>query len=181
MKYFEEIMQILENMEPEAIENVLKQFIKCSMNGGTIYVAGNGGSATIADHFVCDFNKATHSEVPGHKFKAVTLQHSMALTSALNNDFDSKEVFAWQVKHFCSNRDVFLAISSSGKSMNILNAINAANDAGVFTISFTGMDGGGVKTASKLNLNIASDNYGVIEDCHMIILHSICQDRAKLT
>jgi phosphoheptose isomerase len=177
MRYFEEIISILKELKNEDIQIIAERFNQCSQNGGTVYIAGNGGSAAIADHFACDYNKAAHNEKPEQNFRAVTLQHSMSLSSALNNDFESKEVFAWQVKHFCRESDVFLGISSSGKSMNILNAIHAANANGIFSISLTGMNGGPIKTASKLNLNIESYNYGVIEDCHMSILHSICQNR----
>ena len=180
MGYFQEVVVALESIQIDVVKEINRRLQKCSQNDGIIYIAGNGGSATIADHFACDYNKTELNALPNQTYRAISLSHSMSLTSALNNDFETKEVFAWQVKHFCRENDLLFVISSSGNSQNLVSAVKTAKLLGVTTISLTGMNGGAIKPISDYNINIESSNYGVIEDVHMSILHQICQTRVSL-
>ncbi len=180
MGYFQEVVAALESLQIDQVKEINRRLQECSQNNGIIYIAGNGGSATIADHFACDYNKTELNAPPNRTYRAISLSHSMSLTSALNNDFQTKEVFAWQVEHFCRDNDLLFVISSSGNSQNLVSAVIIAKDLGVLTISLTGMKGGAIKPITDYNINIESSNYGVIEDVHMSILHQICQTRISL-
>lgn len=175
MEYKNQLIEALTSLPDKSLFRLAKLFQECSEANGIIYVAGNGGSATIADHFVCDYNKSSVHGSPFSKRKAFCFDHSLALTSALHNDFSDKEVFSWQVNHFCNTNDLFVAISSSGNSKNLINAIATAKGLGIQTISLTGMEGGEIRKSSNYNLHVESNNYGIIEDCHMSALHLICQ------
>lgn len=176
MKYFEELAAAISNLEVSSVIKFAEYLRKCSENNGMVYVAGNGGSASISDHFVCDYNKGTLKEESNNPYKAICLNSSLALLSALNNDFEEKLGFSWQIEHFSTENDIFIAISSSGNSKNLINAIQSAKKKNVFTISLTGMDGGIISQLTNFNINVKSFKYGVIEDMHMAILHSIRQE-----
>lgn len=176
MKYFQDLVNSISDLEIKKINKLAELLSTCSSSNGIIYVAGNGGSASISDHFVCDFNKANLNESPNNPFRAVSLNSSMSLLSALNNDFEERMAFAWQIEHFCSRQDIFLAISSSGNSVNLINAINSAKKKKMTTLSLTGMGGGKISTLTDFNITVNSNRYGVIEDTHMAILHSIRQE-----
>jgi D-sedoheptulose 7-phosphate isomerase len=139
-----------------------------------VWVAGNGGSAAIADHLLCDWVKGTFvaSETPIHVHSLVS---NMALLTACANDFGYEVSFARQIEMQAHGGDVLICISSSGNSANILAALRKASSMGLKTIAFTGFDGGESAKLADINLHIAAHNYGVVEDCHQILMHNIAQ------
>jgi D-sedoheptulose 7-phosphate isomerase len=164
----------IRNVSSDDLQLVYDILIKCINDNNTLFVCGNGGSAAIAEHFTCDYSKgiATNtSKIP----KVHSLVSNVSLMTAIANDISYEDVFASQLLLSGNNSDVLLAVSSSGNSPNIVKAIKAANLIGMKTISFTGFDGGTAKKTANVNIHIPLNNYGIVEDCHHILMHTIIQ------
>lgn len=145
-----------------------------SAAGRRIYAIGNGGSAAIADHLCCDWTKGTHSD--SHPtIDTCSLSANVALYSAIANDYGFEKVFSTQLAFTARPGDVLIAISSSGNSKNILNAVSTARAAGVATIGLTGFSGGELKNEADVSLHVAINNYGVVEDAHQALMHVLAQ------
>jgi D-sedoheptulose 7-phosphate isomerase len=144
------------------------------MRRARLWVAGNGGSAAIADHLLCDWVKGTFiaSETPIHVHSLVS---NTALLTACANDFGYDVSFARQIEMQAQPGDVLICISSSGNSANILAALRKASSMGLKTIALIGFSGGESAKLADINLHVAAHNYGVVEDCHQILMHNIAQ------
>ena len=155
------------NLAIEEIERVRKRRAR-------LWVAGNGGSAAIADHLLCDWVKGTFipSQPPIHVHSLVS---NTALLTACANDFGYEVGFSRQIEMQAQPGDVLICISSSGNSANILAALRQAGSMGLRTIVFTGFSGGEAVRLADISLHIAAHNYGVVEDCHQILMHNIAQ------
>ena len=151
--------------------NLIKSAIK---NGNTIYVCGNGGSAAIANHYVCDFLKYFRQR---SKFnpRIISLSNSIETLSAIANDMDYKYVFKYQLESLYKKGDILLIISSSGNSQNIKEVVNFSNKRKIKTIGFSGFGGGYLKKKATISLHINANNYGLSEDSHHILMHIILQ------
>ena len=147
--------------------NTLKTAIK---KGNTIYVCGNGGSAAIANHYVCDFLKYFRQRSK-YKPKIISLSNSIETMSAIANDIDYKYVFKYQLESLYKKGDILLIISSSGNSKNIKEVVNFANSKNIKTIGFSGFTGGYLNKKAKVSLHINAKNYGLSEDSHHVLMH----------
>lgn len=145
---------------------------------GRILVAGNGGSAAIANHLTCDFTKGTHHE-QHPTLVTESLAANPSLLTALANDFSFEQSFSLQVKMMAKKGDVLILISSSGNSPNILRACEEAKGLGAKVIGMTGFKGGKLKEMADISLHVAVENYGVVEDCHQSLMHIMAQHIAK--
>ena len=151
--------------------NTLKTAIK---KGNTIYVCGNGGSAAIANHYVCDFLKYFRQRSK-YKPKIISLSNSIETMSAIANDMDYKYVFKYQLESLYKKGDILLIISSSGNSKNIKEVVNFANRKNIKTIGFSGFTGGFLNKKAKVSLHINAKNYGLSEDSHHVLMHILLQ------
>lgn len=141
--------------------------------GKWIFVCGNGGSAAISDHLQCDF---THGQRgTALRPRVVSLAAHVPTLTAIANDIGYGNVFVDQLEPLASPGDVLIAVSSSGKSMNIINALGYAHMRGLTTIALTGFDGGNARDLADLSIHVESENYGVIEDVHQSVMHCIAQ------
>lgn len=164
----------LDSIDPEVVTQARDAIEKCVNNYGTIYLAGNGGSAAICDHIVCDFLKGTYH--PKHPpLQSVSMTENIALYTAIANDFGFEEVFEWQVNSRMREHDLLIAVSSSGNSENVIRAVDAANAKSLMTIGLSGFTGGRLKDVSKISIYVPVHNYGVVEDAHQGILQMIAQ------
>jgi phosphoheptose isomerase len=139
-----------------------------------VFVAGNGGSAAIADHLCCDWTKGTHAAnlVP---LRTHSLVSNVALLTAVANDFGYDDAFARQLEMLGVAGDVVLLISSSGNSPNVLAAADRAKALGITTIGLTGFSGGALAARADFALHVPYANYGLVEDCHQILMHTFAQ------
>ncbi|NBX49348.1 SIS domain-containing protein [bacterium] len=142
--------------------------------GRTVFTAGNGGSAAIAEHFSCDHSKGVATNTD-HFPKLISLPSNMSLMTAIANDCGYDEVFSHQINLHGERGDVLVVVSSSGNSPNIVKAAQAAYDVGMDVIAFTGFDGGDVLNYANFKFHIPIKNYGVVEDCHQILAHMMAQ------
>jgi len=154
-----------------AASTLLKNTIK---NRRTIYVCGNGGSAAIANHYVCDFLKYFRQRTK-FKPKIISLSNSIETITAISNDMDYKDIFKYQLESLYRNGDILIIISSSGNSKNVKEVLNFTNKKKIKTIGFSGFKGGFLNKNSSISLHVNAQNYGIAEDSHHILMHILLQ------
>ena len=121
-----------------------------------------------------NFIKQTNNKT-NLKVKSISLASNFSLISAIANDIHYDQIFSFQIEKLCKKNDILFLFSVSGNSKNLVNAIKKAKDIGVKTISLTGFNGGKLSKMSDLNLNFPIANYGIVEDCHISIMHYLSQ------
>jgi D-sedoheptulose 7-phosphate isomerase len=175
-KFFLDLTDKISMVSWEEIAKAIKIIHSVRENGGMIYLIGNGGSAAIASHFMNDLNKT----VLGHKgdkkvkrFQAMALSDNVPMLTAWANDVGFESVFSEQLRNFATPKDVLIAISSSGKSKNIIKAVDVAKDLHLSVVGFVGFDGGELLSLSDAKIYIPSNNYGIVESGHDAITHFI--------
>lgn len=172
--YVDRLHEAVRSLDPSLLEEALRLIERTAATGNRVYAIGNGGSAAIADHLSCDWTKGTHA--PGHPVvDSLSLAANVALYSAVANDFGFEHVFSTQLNYLGRAGDLLLAISSSGASRNVLEAVGAARALGMTTIGMTGFDGGLLKSSVDVALHIPVENYGLVEDAHQILMHVMAQ------
>jgi len=137
-----------------------------------IFVCGNGGSAAISNHYICDYLKLLRFNT-NFKPKILSLVDNVETLTAISNDHDYSEIFKYQAESLADKGDVFIIISSSGNSENVVKLAKWANINKYKVISFTGFNGGRLKKLSNININVEENNYGRVEDSHHILMHLI--------
>ncbi len=142
--------------------------------GARVYVCGNGGSAAISNHMICDHLKSTRTDTDLLP-RVISLATTMETLTAVANDLSYDEVFVYQLRSLAEAGDVLVMISSSGDSENIVRACAWAKENGLQTLAMTGFDGGRAAQLADINLHVAADNYGVIEDVHQSLMHILSQ------
>jgi len=142
-------------------------------NGGTIFAVGNGGSAADAQHIVSELVGRFLIERNG--YRAVALSTEGALMTSLANDFGFDEIFARQVEAMVKSGDTLIAISTSGKSMNIIKSMESAKKMGIQVIGLTGHGGGKMPEFCDSCIIIPSDITPRIQECHIIVYHTLCE------
>tara|TARA_Y100000815_G_scaffold179375_1_gene163433 strand:- start:543 stop:1124 length:582 start_codon:yes stop_codon:yes gene_type:complete len=172
--YYARFAEALLGFDKGPLADVLAVFDGVIARGGTVWVAGNGGSAAIADHTVCDCSKGTH--VPGvAPFRTISLASNVPMLTALANDISYDAVFSEQLKYYMTDKDALLVVSSSGNSPNVVNACEYAKAQGVPTVAFVGFKGGKLAEVADVTVHIAVDNYGIVEDTHQSLIHMLTQ------
>ena len=165
----------IESLRPlEAMHEAAAEIVgRCLNNGGKLLVCGNGGSAADAADFATEFACRFISD--RRPYPALNLAACGSLLSAIGNDYGYDEVFARQVRAFGQKGDVFLAISTSGNSTNIISALAAANIAGLYTIALLGRDGGRARGLAGIELVVPSTITARIQEAHKFLLHVLCE------
>ena len=139
-----------------------------------IFSCGNGGSAAIANHLVCDCLKGVRSGT-SLRPKVHSLSTAVELITAITNDIAPEEMFAYQLSSMARADDVLIAISSSGRSANIVRALSEAKSLGLATIAMTGFSGGEAAKLADISLHVSAENYGLVEDIHQSLMHILTQ------
>ncbi|MBV8807573.1 MAG: SIS domain-containing protein [Acidobacteriaceae bacterium] len=170
-QYKANLLQTLETIDLEAVGQAIEILADARDRNRHIFVCGNGGSASTASHFVCDMVKGASFK---SRFRIMALTDSLPTITAYSNDVGYECIFAEQLKNFGQAGDVFIAISGSGNSPNVLCAIDYANSIGCKTIALTGRDGGKLGPKANLQIRVAEPHMGRIEDGHMIVCHMLC-------
>jgi len=140
----------------------------------TVYVCGNGGSAAISNHLTCDHLKGTQTDTDLRP-RVVSLSATVETITAIANDISYDDVFVYQLRTLAEPGDLLITISSSGDSENIVRACQWAGDNDVQVIAMTGFDGGRSAAIADVNLHVAGDNYGIVEDTHQALMHILSQ------
>lgn len=170
--YISILQQTMEKLPQPLIAEVIYILQRARMQGSQVFIMGNGGSASTASHFVCDLAKNTRCEGLPH-FRAIGLTDNMEIFSAYANDEGYENVFSQQLINLIRPADIVIAISASGNSRNVVNAVEEARKYGATTIGFTGFSGGRLGQLVDLHIHVASDIIEHVEDIHLMLEHMI--------
>lgn len=168
--YLEHEIATIQKLDVEQINRALNLLLGAFENGSTIYIFGNGGSSATASHYQNDFNKGV-SEHTEKKFNFLCLNDNVATVMAVANDIGFEEVFRFQLRGHVKPDDLVVAISGSGNSPNVINAVEYAKEQGCKVIGLTGFNGGKLKTLSDVSLHAPVNSMQITEDIHMIFDH----------
>lgn len=172
--YAEEMARAAKTVDPEAFDRAAAILTEAYERGARMFSCGNGGSASVANHMQCDHVKGirTGSDLAP---QVLSLSTNVELLTAIGNDLGYEHVFAYQLQSQARPGDVLVAVSSSGRSPNIVSAIAWARDHGLRTIAITGFGGGQARATAEVAIHIDSTNYGVVEDLHQSVMHALAQ------
>ena len=177
-EYYENYIKIkdhlLKKVNKKELGNIIKEILIAAKKQRNIFSCGNGGSASTAEHLSCDFSKQACRDT-NLNIKVFSLNSNISLMTAIANDISYDDIFSYQLNKFGKPADILLCFSVSGSSRNILKCAKAAKRKKIKIISFTGFNGGKIKKLSKYNVNFATNNFGIVEDCHLSIMHFISQ------
>ena len=157
------------------IADAAQLMVSCLLADGKILACGNGGSAADAQHFSAELLNRFEMERPGLACIALTTDSS-TLTS-IANDFSFEQIFSKQVRALGRKGDVLLAISTSGNSLNVIEAIHAAHERNVHVVALTGRNGGKIgqlMTKQDVHICVGSDITARIQEVHLLTLHCLC-------
>ncbi len=174
INYINNLHKKISKVDIKKLDLATKEIYKIIKKGGTIYVCGNGGSAAISNHYICDFLKLLRQKTK-LKPRIISLSNNVETITAISNDLDYKYIFKYQAESLCKKGDLILIISSSGNSKNIIELIKFAKDKKIKTIGFSGFEGGYLKKNCDISLHVSAKNYGISEDSHHILMHVILQ------
>jgi D-sedoheptulose 7-phosphate isomerase len=172
--YLSTLCELIKTIDLDVIEQIIDALVQAGERDTFIYFIGNGGSAAMASHYANDIRIGTR--VNGHKpLKAISLADNMAILTALANDEGYQNVFVRQLEGILRKEDVVFALSVSGNSPNVLEALRYAKKNGALTIGCTGFDGGVMKNLTDINLHIPTNHgdYGPAEDVFAVVGHLI--------
>lgn len=170
--YIREEKRVLDSLDVRSIDKCISILAKALEKEQDIYIFGNGGSAATASHFENDFNKGI-SEYTDKKFRFRCLNDNVPTVLAIANDVGYEEIFRFQLKGRLKKEDVVIAISGSGNSNNVLNAVEYAKEIGSTVIGMTGYNGGRLKEMADVSLHAPISSMQITEDIHMFFDHMI--------
>ena len=178
--YTTKLIELLQNIDVDAISQIIQAL---ESTKGRIYIIGNGGSAATASHMVNDLGVGLKRR-DIRNFDVQSLSDNTPVCSAISNDIGYENVFYMQLKDRISKDDLLIAISCSGNSLNIIKAVSYAKEQKTTIVGVSGFDGGELKKLSDISFHIetSKDEYGLVEDMHMILDHIIYSyyiDQAK--
>ena len=172
--YFDQVRRAQDSLGADALNAALEIMGGAYERGATLYVCGNGGSASISNHLVCDHSKCIQTDTPVVP-RTVSLASNMEMVTAIANDISYDDVFVYQLKTLAQKGDVLVTVSSSGDSENVVRAAEWAKDNGIDVIAMTGFEGGRTGKMADAHLHVDGDNYGVVEDVHQSLMHIYAQ------
>jgi len=142
------------------------------MQGGKLMICGNGGSASDSQHIAAEFTGRFIKD--RRPLAAIALSTDTSALTCISNDYSFKQVFSRQVQAIGKNDDVLLAISTSGNSENLIEAVHAAKSLGIKVIGLLGRDGGKLAPLCDLSIIVPSESTGRVQEVHIFIAHTIC-------
>jgi len=172
-RYLRELCAVLGEVPIEQVNEMVDVLLSANYVGSTIFVVGNGGSAATASHFACDLAKGTIT--PGRpRFRVMALTDNIPQITAWSNDVAYEEIFAEQLHGLMRRGDVLVAISGSGDSPNVLNAVNMACRRGGITVGLAGFEGGRLGALVDVPVIVPCSCMEQIEDAHLAVCHMTC-------
>ena len=167
------IIQLKSNLSEDKIETIIKKIINCFDKNGKLIFCGNGGSASDSQHLAAEFigrYKLDRKPLP-----AIALNTDTSVLTAISNDLGYAKVFERQIEALANENDILFAISTSGKSINVINAVNAAKRLKVFTICFTGAKNNKLSDLTDISINVPAEQVNHIQEMHIMVGHFICE------
>jgi|HubBroStandDraft_6_1064221.scaffolds.fasta_scaffold10166_5 phosphoheptose isomerase len=172
--YAEEMARAAKTIEPAAFDRAAEILVGAYTTGARMFSCGNGGSAAIANHIQCDHLKNVRNTTDLAP-SVLSLSTNVEILTAIANDLGYENVFVYQLQSQAKPGDVLMAVSSSGRSPNIVQALSWARENSLHTIALTGFEGGAARTVADAAIHVDCRNYGIIEDLHQSIMHALAQ------
>ncbi len=170
--YYQAVSDTLLKLPKDPVNEIIAALEQARAEQRRIFIFGNGGSAANASHFVVDVIKSTlRPDQP--RYKIICLNDNMPTVTAYSNDVSYDVIFSEPLASLAEPGDVAIAISGSGNSPNVLRAMDTAKDMSLTRIGLTGFAGGRLKDKCDVCVIVPSDSMQVIEDAHLVILHSV--------
>jgi D-sedoheptulose 7-phosphate isomerase len=179
--YFEQVAALFAGLGAET-DRFIATLYRGFEEERTIFLIGNGGSASAASHFGQDLAKGTLSSMSAsRRFRVIPLTDNVGFITALANDEGYESVFEQQLRNLAREGDLLVAISGSGNSPNVLRAVDYAHSIGMTTIGITGFDGGKLRVLAKESVHVPIDDMGMCEAVHGVVFHAaMCFLRERL-
>lgn len=176
-QYSATLVQVLEGVDPLAVHSLADAILQCYREQRWVFIIGNGGSGANASHLCEDLGKGTLSNLEEQKrLKVLSLTDNTPYLLAWANDEGYARIFVEQLRNIGQPGALLIAISGSGNSENILQAVRYANDHGMRTFGVTGFDGGKLAVLAQKNLTVPSSNMGLVEAVHAILFHYLLEN-----
>jgi D-sedoheptulose 7-phosphate isomerase len=172
--YLDRLLKTLDGMPVDDIARLSEMLYRAYSDGKQVFILGNGGSASTASHMAADLGKNTIGPNM-RRFRIMSLNDNIPLLTALSNDLGYDNMFAEQLQNLIQPGDVLIVISGSGNSPNVLKAMEYAQGRSAQVAALLGFGGGKASKLSDLNVVIDSDDYGVVEDAHLIVNHILVE------
>lgn len=173
-EYYVRMAAAAQTIDPAAISAAAGLIAETAKAGKRIFSCGNGGSAAIANHLVCDCLKGIRSDT-ALRPKVHSLSSTVELITAIVNDIGSEQMFSFQLESLAEPGDLLISISSSGTSPNIVRTLELARTMGLRTIAMSGFSGGASRELADVSLHVDCENYGIVEDLHQSLMHILAQ------
>jgi D-sedoheptulose 7-phosphate isomerase len=172
--YVDRLQTAVAALPRERLDELGETLLRAYRNSKQVFLLGNGGSSSTASHMAADLAKNTIG--PNMKrFRVVSLNDNAAIMTALANDLGYESVFSEQLVNLVQAGDVLIVVSASGNSPNVLKAMRYARTRSAEVVGLLGFDGGAAAALADIALIVPSDNYGVVEDVHLIINHILVE------
>ncbi len=175
-RIFRESIQLKETFLRDNLDKIVRVvdvITEALKKGNKILLFGNGGSAADAQHIAGEFVNRFLIERP--PLPAVALTTDTSVLTSIGNDYDFSEVFSKQIRAIGNEGDIAWGFSTSGGSLNVIKALEAAKKMGLVTVGFTGRDGGTVGLISDYHLNVPSNVTPRVQEVHIVVSHAICE------
>lgn len=169
-EYISREIKVIESLNLEDVNLVMNVLEKARMEGKRIFICGHGGSAATASHYAGDFNKGVNENL-NIKYNFECLNDNIPTIMSIANDISYDEVFRFPLKNKMKENDIFIGISGSGNSINVVNGMLYAKSIGGITIAIVGYDGGKLKEIADYNIHAEVDDMQISEDIHMMLDH----------
>lgn len=164
---------LLQDDQLAVFDKAVQEIVDRYRQGGRLYIAGNGGSAADAQHLAAEFvSKLARDRAP---LAAEALTVDTSILTAIGNDYGYDQVFSRQITGKMTGRDIFLGITTSGQSPNILRALDTCRQMAIPTIVFTGRDGGVAKAKADYCIVASGEMTSTIQEIHIVLAHSLCE------
>jgi D-sedoheptulose 7-phosphate isomerase len=170
-KYISTVIDTLKKLDVTALDRAIKAIAATRERNACVFVFGNGGSAATASHFVCDFNKCINDTLKDKPFRFICLSDNVPTLTAIANDISYDDVFVYQLKKYLTPSDLVIAISGSGKSRNVIKAVEYAKSIGTEVVGISGCDGGQLKALTDYSMHVPINDMQITEDIHMLYDH----------
>jgi D-sedoheptulose 7-phosphate isomerase len=171
--YFGRLSRVLAGLSLDQVDEISSILWEAYQSHRTIFLLGNGGSASLASHFACDLGKGTVVDHEGNRLRVIALTDNIPTITAWANDFSYDDIFSEQLKNMVQACDVVVGISCSGNSRNVLKALTVAHERGAVTVGLGGFEGGKMKSVCDVCLVVPSNNMQLIEDLHLSVAHAL--------
>lgn len=177
-EYFAKEIETIRKIPKNCISLLLMHLLQLREQGGRLFIAGNGGSASTAEHFATDIGVGALNKCSGSQISTISLVSNMASVTATGNDINFKDIFSKQLRlHQPRKGELLIVFSASGESSNIIEVIKVAKEFGIRSCAITGFDGGSARKICDISIHVETPlgEYGITEDLHLAICHAISE------